>query len=280
MSINKIQEAPLKQIKSLGWLNQTLPNMVCHPEWEQLLRDSSRPVESFSVCGPFLIDGENNKLSTEDYYVKHHKVPTIFPKVASNNVGKPVNIENDAVAWTKGLLRWHELTGKEKPFPLLTLSLGTGIGMAIAHSDQKVLDYVLTDRLSGRHFPRLTEVANYGGRNSTSGKVHDILGFGFFSWIRDKRKTWDLQKIKYEYTKRFLALLYDLRYSTPFVFSKVSTIGLCGGSLQYLSREMLLDSQKDHLKSKTFLFIDEETIDLNPDKIPLIGNLQNPHNNS
>lgn len=273
MSIDELNKAQINTIKTQGWLNKTLPEFINHEKLKSLVNES----DLISFCGPFRIDDSDDKIARDHYHVTELGVPENLAQKISDKVGKPVTIKNDAVAWSEGIFRYHELIEKDIAFPVLTISLGTGVGMAITHERDEIMNYDISYRLSGSVFKKLTDTANYYpwmGKNPTAGKVHQILGYNFHTWVKKEKPNWSKSKIQREYTKRLIAFLFDLRYHTKFVYSKVKTIFLCGGSTKYLSNEILQKSEEDHIKSKNFIIVDENSVEINPDKLPLIGNLK------
>jgi len=266
MSFDQLKNLHTVKFRSLGWINETLPEIIISDEVKQFAGTFDKAV----ISVPFVLNNEENIIDPTDYYVKSKKVPFNLPEKISELINKPVTIENDAVAWMRGNIRYQKMINNEIEFPALTLCLGTGVGLAVAKDEANIEEYNIGKRFSGNDFPKLTRAAGYYlFKDPTANKVHAILGDGFINWIKKKRSDWDYTKIKFEFTNRLVALLHDIESHGPLKYQEFETLFLCGGTSKYVDNFLLeMETNIDIIYHRI------DSMGINPDIIPLYGNLK------
>lgn len=261
----ELQKTPLLTIRTTGWLNSSLPGLPFEPPVNAIAGDGFVNAGSIFLCGPFVLTQGNDKILKDDYYVKNHKVPINTPELITKSTGITCRLFNDAAAWLSGAIYYLELINEAPEFPVMALSLGTGVGLAYAERKGEVQELNIGKKFYGGDFNRLSNVAGYW-KNPGSGKVHNILGYPFFEWVRNKRRDWDSSTVKSEYSHRLKALLWDLHHQKRFPLNRVKTVVVCGGSTDYVNRELL---QANSLMN--FHVLTKESLSVAPGLIPLLG---------
>lgn len=266
MSFDQAKNLHTVKFRSLGWMNETLPEIIIYNEVNQFEGAYGKAI----ISGPFVVNNERNIIDPTDYYVKSKKVPFNLPEKVSELINKPTTIENDAVAWMRGNIRFQKMINNEFEFPALTLCLGTGVGLAVAKDEVNTVEYNIGKSFSGGDFPKLTETAGFTWLNNwTANKVHEILGDSFINWVKNKKPNWDYNRIKSEFTKRLIALLDDIESHGQLKSQKIKTLFLCGGNSKYVDKSML-----EIESSINIIYHRNDSIEINPDIIPLLGNLE------
>ncbi len=260
--LNKIN---IMKIQTLGWMNKSLPEICSKDHWASFIHENRNnpEIHSISIDGPFRIDKKNNKIESDDYYVKDFSVPYNLRKIIAKNSGLNVSLMNDADAWIKGIIKYYKLSNINIDFPIISLCLGTGLAFAGASNEKDVQSI---DINKYNNFDNLSKAA---GKPITEGSiVHDILGYNFFKWIKRDRKHWDYLKIRKEYTKRLIALLQDLREKNIYNYKNIKTIFLSGGSSDFLSIRTIQNET-----SKKIVGLREDSLDFDLNLIPLLGHI-------
>lgn len=266
MSYDQLKDLHTVKFRSLGWINETLPEIIISDEVNQFEGTYDKAV----ISGPFVLNNEKNIIDPTDYYVKSKKVPFNLPEKISELIDKPVTIENDAVAWMRGNIRFQKLNSNKIEFPALTLCLGTGVGLAVAKDEVNIMEYNIGKSYSGSDFPALTKTAGYYFlKDQTANKVHAILGDRFINWVKKKRSDWDYKRIKSEFTKRLIAMLDDIESHGPLKNHEIKTLFICGGNSKYVDESML-----EIENSIDIIYHRNDSIEINPDIIPLLGNIE------
>ena len=253
----------LVTMRSLGWLNKNLENLLSVDNWAGLgfnISIADYDDVAIAMCTEVGKDGE----------IKGHKASLGVPKDLqdrlSRSIGnKPVRIINDAEAWLKGAIRFSLANQKLIQYPCLALTFGTGVGYAWAKS----FDSIRSTEFGGFvcNWSRLRKVAGYFDVTPHIAVVHEIMGKSFFNWVMRDKPDWSYLKIRAEYTNRFIALVEDIvdeRKKQPL------TIFIGGGNAEYIS----VRTAKAKLRFADIVcFRSPETI-INPDYIPLLGLLK------
>ncbi|MCB9210937.1 MAG: ROK family protein [Ignavibacteriales bacterium] len=260
--LNKIN---IMKIKTLGWMNKSLPEISSKDHWASFIhKNRNNPeIHSISIDGPFGMDKRNNEIVSEDHYVKTHGVPYNLREIIAKKLGLNVSIMNDADAWIKGIIKYYKLTNKNIDFPIISLCLGTGLAFAGASNEKDVQSI---DINKYNNFDNLSKAA---GQPINEGyRVHDILGYKFFNWIKNDCLHWDYLRIRKEYTKRLIALLQDLGEKNIYNYKNIKTIFLSGGSSDFLSIRTIQNQT-----SKKIVGLREDSLDFDLNLIPLLGHI-------
>jgi hypothetical protein len=258
-------KADFLQLKSNGWLNQSLPSLFNHKHIQSRLNDYKKDLRQISISVPCHIDSTGKKIRSDDYYVKKNGLPIHLAQIIEDEYGYPVKLYNDACAWLSGSLTYMESKEGSVQFPAIAIPLGTGVGLALAEEREKISEVNIGNDFNKGHFKKLKEVANYW-KLFDSNRVHNILGHQFFDWVKSDRGTWTNSKIKEEYTKRVHAFIYDLKHHSPLKKVGIKSFLIGGGRANYVNQSML----SSDLKENVFVFTDER-INFNTSLIPLIG---------
>jgi|APEBP8051072266_1049373.scaffolds.fasta_scaffold02345_2 hypothetical protein len=251
--------------KTQGWMNKSLPKIVDRDYYASILyhfRDAN--ITQIRINGPFKCKSPV-EIDRTDYYVKDFEVPTKFVEKASHLAGLPVTIQNDAQAWINGITAyWLRIKKMELDYPIFAIILGTGIALATAISPEKTKIIELSKT---KYHKNVHQAA--GRLIWDSSVVHGILGYQFFVWARENKKHWTYDVLRKEYTKRFIALLNDLRHEDDALFKNAKTLFAGGGSVEFLSMEEIVKST-----AKKVIFLDSRTLDIDVNLLPLLGNLK------
>lgn len=243
--------------RTLGWLNETLPQIVSG-HWASLTRRISETFDcvAIAVPGPII----NGQFMRDDL-----KVPKNLKREFEHQLPPTceVRIVNDAEAWLRGSIQYLSLSTQEIVFPCMSLALGTGVGLARAVSVTGVEPIEISSLPN-----QFSNLANAAGRDiDSTWKVHGILGKGFFEWAeREHKSDWSYDKVRGEFTKRVLGFLRDVQSLPPYQNQIIKTYIFGGGNAEYV--------QKDTLERKEIgkiITLNNYTLTLNPDLISLLG---------
>lgn len=250
--------------KTQGWMNKSLPKIVDRDYYASILYCfRNENISQIRINGPFDCKSPL-EINRNDYYVREFKVPTKFAEKASHFAGLPVTLQNDAQAWINGITAyWSKITKMELDYPVFAIILGTGIALASANSPEKTK---IIDLTKTRYHKNVQKEA--GRMIWDGGVVHGILGYQYFTWVRKDKKHWTYDDLRKEYTKRFVALLDDLRHEDDGLFKNAKTLFAGGGSVEFLSIEQIEEST-----SKRLILLDSKTLNIDVNLIPLLGNL-------
>jgi hypothetical protein len=266
--IADINKTAIYYMDSFAWQHEQIYNLVNKSLWYGIQnRFKLWDFDSISLCGPFVTDSFGN--ITSSWLLEQKSVPKDFVFKMQEVSGKVVKVINDGMAWVRGAAFVNKKASLGIDYPLMLFSLGTGVGVGyceIKNNSFKFETHEISSLLSS--FPETKEAS---GRHdlSEAWQIHHIIGKEFFKWISDNNLNWNFEKIRYEYTKRLLAVLRDLSLNNAFNINNVQTIVFSGGSVWYISASQLRQSDF-FAHRKLFIFRDDFT-GLKPDIVPLIG---------
>ncbi|MDD4309536.1 MAG: hypothetical protein PHO32_04085 [Candidatus Cloacimonetes bacterium] len=261
VSLEKLQSINVEVISNRGWLNGNLPRIVDPNLWASFTNKKFKldTVDSIAIDGPWGV----KPTGIYGYYVDTFGIPRdLSSKLCEYSNKKVLNCLNDAEAWMKGMIRYYQLSKQEIVFPVLAVILGTGTGLAFADSNHHIQGIELSAINSPFDRLRRYEKFNYAY------EIHNILSEkGFFGSLTNKeeRKQWDYDKVRAEYTLRIGGLVKDI---LPALKNKPSTIIVGGGFSEYVSQRTV--QEYTNISVRVIRKLD---LDINPDLIPLIGNI-------
>jgi hypothetical protein len=264
-SLDDLKAAESMSVRTLGWLNHSLPNLLKPDCWAGLADYYNRKQIcynhiSISVPGP--VDKEGCFLR-EDLTSGAAKCPKQLLHALKQASGKSVTIINDADAWILGFLRYADLIGESLTYPVLSIAFGTGIGTSMA-TDSKTIHSVEISSLESMIWKKLRKSAQRDFTNSWY--VHGIIGRTFFEWVEKSHPEWDYPTIREQFSARVLAACEDLEPILKQRFGNTGTIVLAGGNAEFVSVSKLEKS----LNCRVFSLTDRHT-QLTPDLISLLG---------
>jgi hypothetical protein len=256
--IQTLQNAPKMTVRSLGWLNKSLPNIINKDNWASLINQETRfpDFDFVALCVPGLV---KNGL----FYRQDLGIPTDLHKRLMKLTERTVcPLIKDADAWTIGALSYLKMQDEYTATPTLTVVFGTGIGVSAA-SSSKTIDSIDISEW-GHGFPLVEKKS--GQKITLPWEIHAILGRQFFDWVGDHKRHWTYQRIREEFTDRLIALLKDLLPRMNNVTGTIGNVLIGGGNAEYASISTI-ESQLG-IKVKSF---SNRIVDLDPDLIPLLG---------
>ena len=251
-SLASLQRAPVVSLRSLGWLNETLPELVSPENPLGVACRVDAPYASIAVALPGPVEG--GCFLREDLGIPR-ELAAAFTRVA----GLETRLLNDARAWAAGTLACAALSQEAIALPALVLVLGTGVGCAVAFGP----DHIEPLEIGAWPLP-LPQLAGASGRGSGAGDVHAILGHAFVEWVGQSKRHWSADRIRDEYTRRVAGLLADLGPELARRHGEIQTLVVGGGNADLLDVEALGFAAHRYASGRSAPGID-------PDLIPLLG---------
>ncbi|MDF2593083.1 MAG: hypothetical protein K0S75_2549, partial [Clostridia bacterium] len=252
-------------VRSLGWLNRSLPEIVSKTHPASILRQNTKfsNYDYISISVPAQVINDGNEIC--GHYVEKRGLPRDLKLSFENHCNCRVVIINDAICWLSGVLNYYNLCGVKIEFPCLFIAFGTSVGIGYAEQ----MHYIENLELSN-HNHRYSHLSRVSGQLIDSGgKVHASLGEKYFAFLKNDHKDWTYLNIKTEFTKRIIALLSDIQDKNIVNFNDLKTIFIGGGNAEYVD----LDILKNKVEKYIFM-ITSNNIDINPDLIPLLGQIK------
>ena len=264
-TFEQIREAPSMVVRTLGWLNHSLPKLVDPGHWPSLAahyRKQGIKYDAVAVSVPGVIDGVG-LFKRNDLVHGPAKVPENLLEALRKSAGCPVTAIKDADTWMMGFQAYVRNQKIKLEFPAVLMAFGTGFGISAAASE----DNVASIEASGRPINSWIKLAIASGYNITQGwHVHRIIGRPFFEYVENQHKTWDHLFIRDEYTKRVKAALEDiLPWIEGNLGSPVRTCVLAGGNAEYVSVRTLSES------GRKVISLTDRLSKLPPDLITVLG---------
>lgn len=245
-------------MRSLGWLNATLPGLLDPGNWAGIaaLEGGPGPFDAVGIAITGVISGPAGRL--DGWLVGRNGAPAdLAARYRALIAPRPLSIRNDAVAFLRGAAR-HLARSRTLQPPYLLLTFGTGVGIVTGSSPDAI-------RVSEFEAPfRGANVARAAGRAPLehTWDVHDLLGRRFFDWVAREQHAWSYQEVRKQFTARVVALLEDLEET----YGKAGTIIVAGGNAEYVSvRQVAQRLQVPVLPLR------KPELDLDPDIISLAG---------
>lgn len=264
-SLDELKAAESMSVRTLGWLNHSLPNLLRPDCWAGLAdyynwKKISYDHISISVPGP--VDSQGCFLR-EDLTSGVAKCPKRLRNALEQASGKSVTIINDAHAWMLGIMRYADLIGEIFTYPILGITFGTGIGASLATQSGTIHNIEISN-LDSVIWRNLRKSAQRDFTHSWD--VHGIIGRSFFEWVEKNRPEWDYPTIREQFSARVLAACEDLATVLEPRFGKNGTLVLAGGNAEFASVSKLEKSL-----SCRVLALTQRQAQLTPDLISLLG---------
>lgn len=212
--------------ETLGWLNQSLPELLSTDNPLSLVNQSvlADDYDDIGICVPGPV--KNGKFLRPDL-----DVPPSLAQEFAKVTDKRITLVKDADAWIIGATAYLELANQKIDYPVVGLILGTGAGLAVAIDADHFVSLEIS-ALQNRF--RETERAS-GLPIGNAWQVHTVIGNRFFDWVRSDKRHWTRKKIEVEYSKRVIAFLDDFLRSSSSPENSVKTILLGGGNSGFVS---------------------------------------------
>jgi predicted NBD/HSP70 family sugar kinase len=103
-TFNQVKNAPTMVVRTLGWLNHSLPKLIDPRHWSSLAahyRNQGIHYDSVALSVPGVIDGEG-RFKRSDLIHGPAKVPEELLEALRKTAGCPVTVIKDADAWMMG----------------------------------------------------------------------------------------------------------------------------------------------------------------------------------
>jgi hypothetical protein len=258
-SLVALQQTSIFRMSSVGWENQTLPDLLSPAHGAGILhRSGSIPPFGAVSCA---VCTEVNQAGEIVGGLLDRGVPADLRWQFERLVCRPVRLQNDSEAWLRGSLRYAELMGERLAFPCLALIFGTGVAFAHAREPESIQAMEFRGSFCGN------QIARFIGQDRLSypGEVHRILGTPFFDWAARHVEcvSWSYDIVRQEFTDRVSALARDIQEE---YVPGVKTLFIGGGHADYVSASRL--ATELHLNVHLWK---ERPCGMDPDLIPLLG---------
>lgn len=252
-SLSSLRRKRVTSVRSLGWLNETLPQLVDPSNAASIAARIGDSYEAIAVAVPGAVrDGMFTRTGLA--------VPRDLADAFARASGRKTIVMNDAEAWATGSVRFAALSGKSFALPALVLVLGTGVGCAIVLDEGRTVAVEIS--AWPLPFAQLESVA--GRAIDESWQAHAMVGHPFVEWVASDKPGWSFERICREYTRRIRALLEDVAPELSRLHGEFRTLVIAGGNAD------LVDVHKLSLVSNVVAW-NRASADIDPDLIPLIG---------
>ena len=263
-TFDQVKNAPSLVVRTLGWLNHSLPKLLDPGHWPSLAAHYHKQginYDAVALSVPSVIDAEG-LFKRADLTHGPAKVPERLLASLSKSAGCPVSVVKDADAWMMGFQAYARQTGIKAEFPSVLMAFGTGFGISAAAS----LDNVVSLEASSRLAKSWKKLAAASGYNITEGwHVHQIIGRPFFEYVEKSQQAWDHLAIRDEYTKRVTAALDDILPWIEGALGPIRTLVLAGGNAEYVSVRSL------SRVARNVISLTGRSSKLSPDLITVLG---------
>jgi len=263
LELSKLDKIPRVAIRTLGWLNESLPEILSDRNWASLVKrlPDAGSHDEIAIAVPGPVRGGS-------FLRKDLSVPKELLKALQERTDKRVRLYNDADAWAVGAVTLQAMQGRSVEFPALVLAFGTGVGCTAAIDPEQFLPLELSDWKYG-----LPELEIASGRSvSPADQVHRILGKRFFEWVDQSQKSWTYDTIRKEFSERVAALVRDMagpvgdRVVRGQRIGSLRTLFVGGGNAEFVSQRMV--ASRTGLKVKPLC---GPALNFDPDLVPLVG---------
>jgi hypothetical protein len=252
-SLPSLRRKRVAAVRSLGWLNETLPQLVKPSNSASIAAQIGDAYEAIAVAVPGAVrDGTFTRTGLG--------IPRDLADAFSRASGMKTTVMNDADAWAMGSVGFAALSGNGFALPALVLVLGTGVGCAIALDEQRTVAVEIS--AWPLPFPQLESAA--GRAIDESWQAHAMVGHQFVEWVASNNPRWSFERVCSEYTRRIAALLDDLTPELMRRHGEIRTLVIGGGNAD------LVDVRGLTLAANVVMW-NRASADIDPDLIPLIG---------
>lgn len=218
---------------SKPWLNEKFPFLYQATSLSPLspLLEIPPHQAALSISGPVIDNRYHPDLGKRG-------IPVDLKEACETVAQCEVIVENDVVCWAIGCYEILKLQSKSPRFPFLALTLGTGVGAALAIDEKTVYNIELT--FIDSSFPRLrflTREQNFSPRFTP----HRALGKPYFDWKLGRREFNDheVEPYLFNYNNRFQAFIEDVVEGLERLFSiKIQEILIGGGYSRFLDKSV------------------------------------------
>lgn len=231
---NDVTYEKLKSIQTITapstmWLNANFPLLfkITLPNPISPLLKEPHAKASLSISGPVVDNRYHPDLGRRGIPVD---LKTACEKIAHSEVV----VENDVICWAIGCQELLKLQSKPPKFPFLALTLGTGVGSALALDENTIynieLNYI---DCSFSRLKFLTREQPFNPRFTP----HRALGKPYFDWKMGRRefKDHEVAPFLFNYNNRFQAFIEDVVEGMEKLFSiKVQDILIGGGYSRFI----------------------------------------------
>lgn len=245
-------------IRSIGWLNGTLPAILSPDHWASLARDL-QPFDSVVIGIPGCVDRSGN---LDGWLVRQRGVPGDLQRHVERAWSKPVRLMNDAEAWGRGATEILRLASIANLFPSCCLTLGTGLGMSLRYRDGSVLPVEIGDFPGPLRF--LRDACHQDLPDAW--RAHHVVGRPFFDWVHDEQPAWDYDRVRHEFTTRVAALVRDVLPWLQGRTGPLRQVVIGGGNAEFLSARGLQERV-----GLPVIVLRRGVIPFDPDLVPLAG---------
>jgi len=264
-SLEQLKASESTTIRTLGWLNHSLPDLLRADCWAGLADYYNRKGIQYdkiamSVPGPV---NEQGSFLRNDLTDEAPKVPKNLRRALEEVSGRSVTLLKDADAWMMGFIRYAELIGEATDHPVMSIALGTGVGISVATTPNTIHSIEISG-LDSVVWKQLRKCSQRDFANSWD--VHGIIGSPFFEWVKNAHREWAYLTIRKQFSARILAALNDLFSLLEPRFGKLRTLVLAGGNAEFVSVGTLAES----LNCRVIPLTDRHS-QLKPDLISLLG---------
>lgn len=265
IDLQSLKNTKVEVIRSLGWLNGSLPQIISKQHPASILQQNSNlnQYDCVSLSVPVKVIDDGAEII--GHYAEKYGIPKNLKKAFRDVCNCEVVVKNDSGCWLSGAQNYSRLCSMKIEFPCLFIALGTGVGIAFSEQMHTIRGF----DLSGLdiHFLYLSNISKQ--LIDKGWKVHACLGRKYFYWVQSERKEWTYLKIKEDYTNRIIAFLKDIKAKKPIDFKNIKTIFIGGGNAEYVNSAILEEKTHKHIHMFTAC-----NLQINPDLIPLLGQIK------
>jgi hypothetical protein len=260
LTFEDLKSVPIIVFHSGTWLGPDIVNFLS-PDVDGSLANRVSPESYRSISISLSCDLWQNKIN-----LSRSNLPRNLKHCFEQQTEKSVCIENDMVAWAKGVFYFQNLLKQQIEYPCLCISLGTGAAAAVSRSEHDLTTIML--HLVTGDFNRLRSVVRkQTGKEPGSGT---LIGRVFFEWV--KQLEFSEKEIQIAFQERFNAFLQDLIDFLREREFDLKTIRIGGGNSRYLSTEEInINSLADLLVMNSNYF---EQLQISADILSLLGALE------
>lgn len=265
IDLQSLKNTKVEVIRSLGWLNGSLPQIISKQHPASIVQQSSKlnQYDCVSLSVPLKVIGNGAEIS--GYYVEKGGIPKDLKKAFWDVCNCEVVVKNDSVCWLSGVLNYSRLCSMKIEFPCLFIALGTGVGIAFSEQMHTARGFDLSSL--DIHFLYLSNISKQ--LIDKGWKVHACLGEKYFYWVKSEHREWNYYNIQEDYTKRIIAFLKDIKTIKSISFNNIKTIFIGGGNAEYINSTVLEEKIHKHIHLFTAC-----NLQINPDLIPLLGQIK------
>ena len=252
-------------IRTLGWLNHSLPGLVNPENWAGLaarFKQQDEEYDRVAIDLPAYINHDGKILDRDDLVNGDAQLPRDIKLLLEAAAKKPVTVLNDAEAWMYGIASYAELTGISLDWPVMALIFGTGLGVAGGRDPRTLTVFnPMEQSWVGTACEKVAGISL-----DQPWKVHQVVGKDFTSWIGRDRRGWTYDEIRTQFTQRVAAVIEGMSSIVSNRIGQIRTIVVGGGNAEFVSVSKL--SKRIGVSVIT---LSERNAKLSPDLTPLLG---------